>query len=97
MVPFDPPTTDAERRFNRAHAKIRVVIETTHARLKNSFRCVKKDRVLHYHPDKAGMIVNCCAILHNLHVEEGSREPEEVEEAIVSLIPTGEATALREI
>lgn len=34
------------------------------------WRCLKKDRVLHYKPQKAGIIINCCAILHIMAIHE---------------------------
>lgn len=36
--------------------------------LKNRFRCLLKDRVLHYDPLKAGQIINAVCVLHNMCV-----------------------------
>lgn len=36
--------------------------------MKNRFRCLLKDRVLHYEPLKAGQIVNSVCVLHNMCV-----------------------------
>lgn len=36
--------------------------------MKNRFRCLLKDRVLHYDPFKAGQIINGVCVLHNMCV-----------------------------
>lgn len=36
--------------------------------MKNRFRCLLKDRVLHYDPLKAGRIINGACVLHNMCV-----------------------------
>lgn len=36
--------------------------------LKGRFRCILKERVLHYHPLKAGQIINTVCVLHNMCV-----------------------------
>lgn len=36
--------------------------------LKMRFRCINKERVLRYSPYKAGQIINCCGVLHNICV-----------------------------
>jgi len=41
------------------------VIERCIGVLKERWRCLKCDRTLHYRPEKAGKIVNACAVLHN--------------------------------
>lgn len=30
------------------------------------FRCLLKDRTLHYKPEKASLIINACIVLHNI-------------------------------
>lgn len=32
-------------------------------------RCLLKDRVLHYKPEKATAIINACIVLHNMCIE----------------------------
>ncbi|XP_054722493.1 putative nuclease HARBI1 [Uloborus diversus] len=59
-----------EDKYNAAHAKGRCVIERCNGILKNRFRCLLKDRVLHYLPEVAAHITNSCVILHNMCVED---------------------------
>ncbi|XP_054720681.1 putative nuclease HARBI1 [Uloborus diversus] len=59
-----------EYKYNAAHAKGRCVIERCNGILKNRFRCLLKDRVLHYLPEVAAHITNSCVILHNMCVED---------------------------
>lgn len=37
--------------------------------LKGRWRCLKLERGLHYKPEKAAKIINCCAALHNMCVQ----------------------------
>lgn len=41
-------------------------------------RCLLKDRVLHYKPEKATAIINACIVLHNMCIEHNI--PEVVDE-----------------
>lgn len=59
-----------EDRYNIAHRQIRSLIERTNGLLKMRFRCLLKHRTLHYKPDTASRIINSCAILHNMCIEE---------------------------
>lgn len=37
-------------------------------------RCLLKDRVLHYKPEKATAIINACIVLHNMCIEHNVAE-----------------------
>lgn len=52
--------------YNAAHSKGRCVIERVNGILKSRFRCLLRHRTLHYAPEMAGLIINACAILHNM-------------------------------
>lgn len=71
MTPYlpEPPPDTPEARFNERMRRIRVSIEQCFGLLKNRFRCLLKDRVLHYAPETCAKIINCCAVLHNLCLE----------------------------
>lgn len=51
---------------NKKHMSARVLIENTFGRLKNRWRCLCKDRVLHYKPEKCAQIIQACCVLHNI-------------------------------
>ena len=55
-----------EANYNYAHIRARNCIERCNGVLKGRFRCILQERVLRYSPEKAGNIVNDCAILHNI-------------------------------
>lgn len=67
--------------FNTFHSKGRIIIERTIGVLKNRFKCLLGARQLHYSPEVATQIVNCCAALHNMciayRVEDIEDEVEE--------------------
>ncbi|KAJ8909770.1 hypothetical protein NQ315_007967 [Exocentrus adspersus] len=71
MTPYlpQPAPGTPEFRFNERMRQIRVLIERTFGELKNRFRCLLKDRVLHYAPVTVGKIVMACTVLHNICVE----------------------------
>ncbi|KAI4466824.1 nucleotidase-related [Holotrichia oblita] len=71
------PITDAaentpEGRYNRTHIAARNCIERCNGVLKQRFRCLLQHRVLHYDPIKAGKIILCCAVLHNMALQVDS-------------------------
>ena len=80
MTPI-PNTTpgSAEANYNEKHMKARVVIENTFGRVKNRWRCVNKDRVLHYKPLKCARIIQACCVLHNIGIAFGNAETDEYE------------------
>ncbi|XP_063911205.1 putative nuclease HARBI1 [Zophobas morio] len=55
-----------EGRYNKAHIRARNCVERCIGLLKSYFRCLLKDRVLHYSPEVAGKIIYSCAVLHNI-------------------------------
>ncbi|XP_050309680.1 putative nuclease HARBI1 [Anthonomus grandis grandis] len=67
MTPFHNPAINTpEGRFNDIHARARNCIERCNGVLKSRFRCLLRERVLRYSPEKVGKIVNACSILHNI-------------------------------
>lgn len=71
MNPYlpEPAPGTPEARFNERMRQIRVLIERCFGLLKNRFRCLLKDRVLHYAPITVAQIVTACTVLHNICVE----------------------------
>lgn len=67
MTPFNNPQRNTpESRYNEAHVQARNCIERCNGVLKSRFRCLLKERVLRYSPERVGKIVNACAIMHNI-------------------------------
>lgn len=58
-----------EERYNRRQLSCRALIERCNGLLKMRFRCLLKHRVLHYTPQMACKIINACALLHNICIE----------------------------
>nr|XP_026501076.1 putative nuclease HARBI1 isoform X2 [Vanessa tameamea] len=70
MTPYNNPAPgSAEETYNELHTKARVIVENTFGRLKNRWRCLCKDRVLHYKPLKCAQIVTACSVLHNIALD----------------------------
>lgn len=53
--------------------------------LKKRFRCLLRYRTLEYTPEKAGQIINACAVLHNMCIRANLPPPPESDEAIMVL------------
>ncbi|KAI4467334.1 hypothetical protein MML48_2g00006749 [Holotrichia oblita] len=66
---LDVEENTPEERFNNSFKRLRSLIEQCNGLLKARFRCLLKHRVLHYLPTKAANIVNACAVLHNMCIE----------------------------
>ncbi|KAI4469675.1 hypothetical protein MML48_1g02985 [Holotrichia oblita] len=66
LVPLRNPNTPAQVRFNNTFKTTRSCVECCIGILKGRFRCLLKDRILHYTPGNASRIVMACAILHNI-------------------------------
>ncbi|KOB76687.1 Uncharacterized protein OBRU01_02427, partial [Operophtera brumata] len=77
MTPFSNVAADSPEGFyNQKHIRARVTIENTFGRLKNRWRCLCKDRVLHYKPAKCAQIIQACCILYNIALDFGVPEPD---------------------
>ncbi|RVE45216.1 hypothetical protein evm_010106 [Chilo suppressalis] len=80
MTPYlNPAHNSIEENYNALHISARVVIENTFGRLKNRWRCVHRDRTLHYQPEKCARIFIACCVLHNIAIKYNVPEPEETE------------------
>ncbi|CAI6352599.1 unnamed protein product [Macrosiphum euphorbiae] len=66
LTPISNPSTEAEEYYNKRQMSTRSVIERCNGVLKVRFRCLLKDRTLHYKPEKASSIINACIVLHNM-------------------------------
>lgn len=71
----NPQENTPEDKFNITFKKARVTIERCNGVLKGRFRCLLKDRVLHYTPEKASKIINACCVLHNICVKDNLEDP----------------------
>ncbi|XP_041968773.1 putative nuclease HARBI1 [Aricia agestis] len=78
MTPYlDPPPNSMKEVYNGAHISTRVVIENTFGRLKNRWRCLHRDRTLHYQPEKCAQIILACCVLHNIALKYNIPDPED--------------------
>lgn len=68
MTPIAAPENDDQEKYNTMHVDGRNCVERTNGVLKARFGCLGKDSQLRYEPAKAGAIINCCVILHNILV-----------------------------
>lgn len=68
-----------EDRYNIAFKTCRSLIEQCNGVLKMRFRCLLKHRSLHYHPQKAGKIINACTVLHNICINNNNPPPPQLE------------------
>lgn len=75
MTSIVEASSDAEMLFNLKFTRARTLIECTFGSLKNKLRCLLRHRVLHYTPQKAGLIINACAVLHNIMLGEENPSP----------------------
>ncbi|KAG8234693.1 hypothetical protein J437_LFUL015347 [Ladona fulva] len=62
----NPPLDSPEERYNARHRQARSCVERCIGVWKAWFRCLRKDRTLHYSPERAGILICACAILHNM-------------------------------
>ncbi|KOB71629.1 Uncharacterized protein OBRU01_10895 [Operophtera brumata] len=78
MTPYLNVAADSvEGSYNKKQITTCVTIENTFGRLKNRWRCLCKDRVLHYKPAKCAQIIEACCVLHNIALNFGVPEPED--------------------
>eukprot|EP00102_Acyrthosiphon_pisum_P018794 XP_016656004.1 PREDICTED: putative nuclease HARBI1 [Acyrthosiphon pisum] len=82
LTPITHLTTAAEELYNNKQMSTRSSIERCNGVLKIRFRCLFKDRVLHYKPKKSSQIINACVVLHNMCIEHNVPEIRETEEDI---------------
>lgn len=76
MTPYLEVHQDsAQASYNSKHMAARLGIENTFGRLKNRWRCLCKDRVLHYKPEKCAQIIQACCVLHNIALNYDVQEP----------------------
>lgn len=64
MTPFHDPQNGPERRYNYAHKKGRSTIERLFGVWKRRFPCLS--RTIRMKPEKAVVVISCCAVLYNL-------------------------------
>lgn len=78
MTPIvDAPEGSPEYYYTKMHCSARNTVERTIGVLKNRWRCLLRHRVLHYHPDVAGKIINACCVLHNMCINRVGVDLEE--------------------
>ncbi|XP_046736565.1 putative nuclease HARBI1 [Diprion similis] len=58
-------------RYTDHHARTRVAVERCFGIVKGRWRCLRKERALHYCPQFAALIVNACCVLHNMAMRRG--------------------------
>nr|XP_011302196.1 PREDICTED: putative nuclease HARBI1 [Fopius arisanus] len=74
MTPYQNPQDGSqEAAFNSSFCRARSTIERVNGILKMRFRCLLKQRVLHYDPTTAAKIVYTCAVFHNIAINDGYR------------------------
>lgn len=76
------PDNSPESRYTRRHCTARNSVERCIGVYKNYFRCLSKDRTLHYSPRKAAYIIYACAVLYNILRMRGLAILENIQEEI---------------
>ncbi|CAH2090586.1 unnamed protein product [Euphydryas editha] len=71
-----------EEIYTSRHVQARNCIERCYGLLKSRWRCLLKDRTLHYHPYVASKISLACCVLHNIAVKAQLPVPSDVSIAI---------------
>lgn len=71
ITPFRTPVGAAQQLFNKTHCTVRCRVEIAIGRLKNTFRCLLKERPLRYTPVNAARIIYACATLKNYLLQRG--------------------------
>lgn len=77
--------TNAMLRYNNAQTRTRSLIERCNGLLKMRFRCLSKNRVLHYQPVMCSKIINACVVLHNMCIANRVPMPEDDDEDEIDL------------
>lgn len=57
--------------YNQDLCSARNCVERLFGVMKSTWRCLSRHRVLQYEPGMAGKIVNACAVLHNMRIQNG--------------------------
>ena len=65
MTPFLKPITAAQKRYNIAHKKTRVVVEQMFGQWKRRFHCLHAEIRLP-NPETICQVITACAVLHNI-------------------------------
>ncbi|XP_036138685.1 putative nuclease HARBI1 isoform X1 [Monomorium pharaonis] len=55
-------------RYTDHHVRTRSAIERCFGILKGRWRCLRKERAVHYSPQFAALVVNACCVLHNMAI-----------------------------
>ncbi|CAL1687569.1 unnamed protein product [Lasius platythorax] len=75
---LNQPEGSPSARYTNAHATARSSVERTIGVLKGRWRCLRKERGLHYSPEFSAFIVNACCVLHNVAKFYNVPEPDEI-------------------
>ncbi|KAK3917894.1 Putative nuclease [Frankliniella fusca] len=92
IIPLlDTEPGSPEEHFTKKHCRSRNCVERCIGVLKSRFRCLLKDRTLHYLPLRAAKMVKACTVLHNMCITSRIPVPEpqivEGEELGVAWVP----------
>ncbi|XP_055852085.1 putative nuclease HARBI1 isoform X2 [Episyrphus balteatus] len=72
LTPYRSATLNSpESRFNKTHAQARSIVERCIGVMKSRWRSILEERKLRYSPKRAAQIINVCAALHNICIENG--------------------------
>lgn len=63
------PEGTPEYRYTQTHVRVRNTVERCIGLLKEIFRCIHSERILHYKPNKVANIIYASAILYNYRLE----------------------------
>ncbi|XP_024883167.1 putative nuclease HARBI1 [Temnothorax curvispinosus] len=67
MTPkLNQPPGSPSAAYTDSHVRARCSVERTIGILKGRWRCLRKERALHYLPEFAALIVNATCVLHNI-------------------------------
>lgn len=69
LTPFSHPVggpESPESKYNEKFNSARSVVERAIGMLKGRWRCLCKQRMLHYKPTTCSKIINACSVLHNI-------------------------------
>ena len=99
MTPLNVVTTNAQRRYNGALCRTRVLVEQMFGILKRRFNYLHDG--LRLSPKRAANVVVACAVLHNIGIQRGDIipaeevEPEDDRAAAEHALPNGNGEAIR--